>query len=119
MVSPQGGPWQIEFDSNFASEFAAFSVPVRTAIIAKLKVLEAFGPTLGRPNVDSIAGAQTPHLKELIVQVKGSPWRIFFAFSRARVAVLLCGGDKGPYNSDKWYRDMIALADKRARAHSF
>lgn len=119
MTGSRGGPWRIEFDPNFDPEFSAFSVAARTAIVAKLKVLEAYGPTLARPNVDSIAGAQTPHLKELIVQVKGSPWRIFFAFNRARVAILLCGGDKGPHNSDRWYREMIALADKRARAHSF
>ena len=48
-----------------------------------------------RPHVDSLKGTgKVKNLKELRVQHKGRPYRVFFAFDPLRQAVMLCGGDK-------------------------
>ena len=49
-------------------------------------------------------------LKELRVQHKGRPFRVFFAFDPLRQAVMLCGGDK---TGDKhFYATMIPIAEQ-------
>ena len=85
--------------------------PEQQDILAAIFVLEQFGPTLGRPYVDSIQGtSKVKNLKELRVQHKGKPFRVFFAFDPIRQAVMLCGGDK---SGDKhFYETMIPIAER-------
>lgn len=40
-------------------------------VLASLKLLEQFGPMLGRPDVDQIKGSDFPNMKELRVQSNG------------------------------------------------
>jgi len=40
------------FFEAFDTEFSAFPRDVQTALLAKAKLLECFGPQLGRPHVD-------------------------------------------------------------------
>lgn len=47
-------------------------------------------------------------MKELRVQSKGRPLRIFFAFDPARKAVLLIGGNKK--GDKRFYKTMVPLA---------
>jgi hypothetical protein len=54
-------------------------------------------------------------MKELIVQYKGDPWRILFAFDPDRHAILLVGGDKTGDN--RWYKTNIPIADDRFQKH--
>ncbi|WP_078500665.1 type II toxin-antitoxin system RelE/ParE family toxin [Wenjunlia vitaminophila] len=75
------------------------------------------GPTLGRPLVDRIKGAENHHLKELRPGSSGSSEiRILFAFDPVRRAVLLVAGDKAG-NSQGWYNTHIPIAEKRYQAH--
>jgi hypothetical protein len=72
-------------------------------------LLEAEGPALGRPTVDTIASSRYPNMKELRVS-KGGAIRILFAFDPRRQAVLLIGGDKtGQWHA--WYEEAIPVAD--------
>lgn len=48
-------------------------------------------------------------MKELRVQSKGRPFRIFFAFDPERQAVFLIGGNK--QGDKRFYKRMIAKAD--------
>ncbi|MBW1600686.1 type II toxin-antitoxin system RelE/ParE family toxin [Streptomyces sp. JJ66] len=75
------------------------------------------GPTLGRPLVDRVKGAEHHHLKELRPGSAGrSEIRILFAFDPARTAVLLVAGDKaGDWKG--WYERNVPLADKRYEQH--
>jgi hypothetical protein len=79
-------------------------------------VLEARGPNLGRPTVDTLVVSSFPNMKELRFNCEGV-WRFAFAFDPARSAIILCGGDKEHVDSKKFYKWLIATADARFAAH--
>ena len=79
-------------------------------------MLETFGPTLGRPNVDTLDGSNFPNMKELRFRHDGL-WRFAFAFDPHRQAIVLVGGDKEGKNQKAFYRDLIATANRRFAAH--
>jgi hypothetical protein len=44
-------------------------------------------------------------------------WRIAFAFDPKRRAILLVGGDKAGISKDRFYSDLIRIADMRYGQH--
>jgi hypothetical protein len=81
-----------------------------------INALEAEGPGLGRPLVDTIKGSPVQNMKELRPGSRGrSEIRILFVFDPARQAVLLVAGDKAG-NWTGWYRENIPLAARRYTA---
>ncbi|MDT0379702.1 type II toxin-antitoxin system RelE/ParE family toxin [Streptomyces sp. DSM 42041] len=82
-----------------------------------VNVLAEAGPTLGRPLVDRVKGAEHHHMKELRPgSTRSSEIRILFAFDPVRRAVLLVAGDKcGDWRG--WYDKNIPLAEERYRSH--
>ena len=82
-------------------------------ILAKLVVLKKEGPNLGQPNTDSLNGSAHSNMNELRVSAAGGIWRIAFAFDPRRNAILLAAGGKRGANEDRFYRDLIRLADSR------
>ena len=56
-------------------------------------------------------------MKELRVSKAGDIWRIAFAFDAGRNVTLLAAGDKRGANEDRFYRDLIRLADSRFDGH--
>lgn len=54
-------------------------------------------------------------MKELVIQIRGNPWRILFCFDPNRHAVLLAGGEKT--GDDRWYDINIPIADARFEQH--
>lgn len=48
-------------------------------------------------------------MRELRVQHKGKPYRVFYAFDPRRVAILLLGGKKAGNNA--WYEKFIPVVD--------
>lgn len=86
-------------------------------IIAALEVLQAEGPTLGRPLVDTIKGSRHKNMKELRPGSGGrSEIRILFAFDPKRRAILLVAGDKSR-DWTRWYKRNIPVADQRFNDH--
>jgi hypothetical protein len=87
----------------------------RTAelVAAAVDQLEADGPTLGRPLVDSIEDSKIHNMKELRPGSAGrTEVRILFVFDPQRKAVLLVAGDKsGRWR--RWYEENIPLAEQR------
>jgi hypothetical protein len=78
-------------------------------------VLETRGPQLPFPYSSGIAGSRHDHMRELRVQSRGKPIRIFYAFDPRRAAILLIGGDK---TGDKhFYERMIPVADRLYDEH--
>ena len=77
------------------------------------RLLEQFGPTLGRPHVDTLAGTRIANLKELRFSADGGVWRVAFAFNRRRVALLLAAGNKSGVSEARFYRTLIARAERR------
>ena len=44
--------WVVAFGEEFDGEFEALPEPVQDELVASAKLLEAFGPQLGRPKAD-------------------------------------------------------------------
>ncbi|MCP2290527.1 type II toxin-antitoxin system RelE/ParE family toxin [Nocardia amikacinitolerans] len=80
------------------------------AVANAIDMLAEQGPTLGRPTVDRIKGAQLHNLKEL--RPAATNIRILFAFDPERQAILLVAGDKTG-NWQGWYRENIPVAEQR------
>jgi hypothetical protein len=105
--------WNVLFFDKFDTEFTAFSRDVQTAMLAKARMLEHFGPQLGRPHVDTLEGSKHANMKELRFDAADGVWRAAFAFDPHRQAVILVAGDKSGISEKRFYRALIAKADKR------
>lgn len=90
---------------------------VKIELFAKLKLLEEFGPHLGRPHADTLEGSKHANMKELRFQADNGIWRTAFAFDPKRKAILLVAGDKSGTNQKRFYKDLIAKADRRFDNH--
>lgn len=80
------------------------------SVIAAIDMLEAAGPSLGRPIVDRVKGSARHNMKEL--RPSSTSIRILFAFDPQRQAILLVAGDKAG-NWSGWYDENIPVADQR------
>ena len=109
--------WIIGFHEDFDCDFQGFDDRVQDEILAKLIVLEKEGPNLGRPYADTLNGSAHSNMKELRFITAGGIWRIAFVFDPGRNAILLAAGDKRGANEDRFYRDLIRLADSRFAGH--
>ena len=76
-------------------------------------MLESFGPQLGRPHVDTLKDSRHANMKELRFDAADGVWRVAFAFDARRQAILLVAGDKSGGSEKRFYRSLIATADKR------
>ena len=92
-------------------------------IFDAFSLLEAHGPALGRPLVDTLKGATVRNLKELRpASSERSEIRIIFAFDMKRQALMLLAGDKAAGLSRKrkwnnWYKSAIPEAERRLRQY--
>lgn len=109
--------WRVLFDETFALEFGAFAPDVQTALLAKARLVAEFGPSLGRPHVDTLKGSKHANMKELRFEAADGAWRAAFAFDPIRQAVVLVAGDKSGASQARFYRALIATADRRFDAH--
>jgi len=57
--------WTVLFHPAFDAEFADLQEGVHDELLAHAKLLEEFGPTLGRPRVDTLKDSRHPNMKEL------------------------------------------------------
>lgn len=109
--------WTVEIAEEFEPEFLALPLEVRRTILALARLLQQFGPQLGRPRVDTLNGSQHTNMKELRFRAADGEWRVAFAFDPARSAVLLVAGDKSGGNERRFYRALIRKADERFDRH--
>ncbi len=111
------GQWEI----YQTDEVAAWMTDLRRSdpeaaeqVEAAVDVLAEYGPTLGRPLVDTLTGSQLANLKEL--RPRQTMIRVLFAFDPWRSAILLTGGDKtGQWKS--WYEQAIPHAEELYRVY--
>ncbi len=109
--------WTVEVGDEFEPEFNELQQDVRAEIFALSRLLQQFGPQLGRPRVDTLKGSKHANMKELRFSAADGEWRVAFAFDPARQAILLIAGDKAGVSESKFYKRLIAKADKRFDAH--
>ena len=86
--------WAVEFHDEFVPEFRRLDRQVQDETYAVARMLEQFGPQLGRPRVDTLNGSSHANMKELRFSAAGGEWRLAFAFDPKRRAILLVAGDK-------------------------
>jgi hypothetical protein len=101
--------WEVEVSDEFIQWYGSLNEPEGVSVDTAVDRLQEFGPTLGRPYVDTLSGSKFPNLKELRVQHLGRPLRILFAFNPRRNAYLILGGDKT--GDARWYVDALRRAD--------
>src|SRR5712692_9281473 len=109
--------WAVEIGDEFEPEFDSLHEDVRTEILALTRLLQKFGPQLGRPRVDTLNGSHHANMKELRFSAADGEWRVAFAFDTKRKAILLAGGDKSGHSEKRFYRELILKADNRFDAH--
>ena len=86
-------------------------------MFALSRLLQQFGPELGRPRVDTLNGSRHANMKELRFSAAGGEWRVAFAFDPRRRAILLVAGDKSGGGEKRFYRELIRRADERFDSH--
>lgn len=109
--------WSVSFHADFEEEFDRLPNAVQDAILARAGLLEREGPSLGRPHADTLTGSRHANMKELRCNADDGVWRIAFAFDPDRAAILLVAGDKSGVNEKRFYKRLIATADKRFDQH--
>ncbi|MEE9344599.1 MAG: type II toxin-antitoxin system RelE/ParE family toxin [Methylococcales bacterium] len=95
--------WSVNFDPAFELEFTALHEDVQDELLAHAKLLESFGPQLGRPRADTLNGSKHTNMKELRFDAADGVWRIAFAFDPNRHAILLVAGDKAGSSEKRFY----------------
>ena len=109
--------WTVELGEEFKPEFGALAEEVQDELLAKTRLLQQFGPRLGRPNVDTLKDSKHANMKELRYNAADGVWRAAFAFDPARKAILLVAGDKSGGSEKRFYKQLIQKADARFDAH--
>jgi hypothetical protein len=109
--------WVVEIGDEFEPEFDSLHEDVQTEILALSRLLQQFGPQLGRPRVDTLKGSRHSNMKELRFSTADGAWRVAFAFDTKRKAILLVAADKSGISEKRFYRELIHKADDRFEAH--
>ena len=86
---------------------------VQDELLAVSALLETYGPALGRPHVDTLAGSKHANMKELRFRAADGVWRVAYAFDPNRQAILLIAGDKAGVAQARFYKALIRKADAR------
>lgn len=109
--------WEVRFDEAFDAEFDALPEDAQDELLAHARLLEEFGPRLGRPRADTLKGSRHANMKELRFRASDGVWRVAFAFDPKQRAILLAAGDKSGGNERRFYKALIKKADERFEAH--
>ena len=109
--------WTVEFVQDFEPEFDVLDEAVQDELLARAKLLEQFGPSLGRPWADTLNGSRHANLKELRFDAADGVWRVAFAFDPRRHGILLVAADKSGSSERRFYRTLIERADARLDSH--
>lgn len=107
--------WDVRFTEEFEGWFGEIDEDAQNDTQVLIRLLEDIGPRLPFPHSSGIEGSKHSHMRELRIQSKGRPIRVFYAFDPIRSAILLIGGDK---TGDKRFYDVfIPIADKLYDGH--
>ena len=91
--------------------------PVQDALLAVAKLLADYGPQLGRPYADTLNGSEYANMKELRFEA----WMVSGVrpLHSTRIGRRFCWspGDKSGGSQKRFYKRLIAKADKRLSAH--
>lgn len=109
--------WTVLIGDEFERELLDLAQDVQDEIFAMARLLQQFGPRLGRPRVDTLKDSRHANMKELRFDAANGVWRVAFAFDPKRSAILLVAADKSGGSQKRFYRELIRKADERFDAH--
>jgi hypothetical protein len=95
---------------EFEEWFLGLSEAEQESVGAIVDLLEQKGVTLDHPHSSQVKGSRHGQMRELRIQHRGDPYRVFYCFDPRRQAVLLIGGAKG--GDDRFYERMVPQADR-------
>jgi len=98
------------FTDDFEGWWNELTVKEQIDVDAVVRLLEAYGVSLGHPHSSDVRGSRYPRMRELRIQHQGRPYRVLYAFDPHRDAVLPMGGDKT--GNDRWYEVYVPIADR-------
>lgn len=107
--------WEVEFTDEFGSWWEGLDEDEQDSVDQGVGLLSARGPSLPFPHSSDIKNSRHGNMRELRVQHRGAPYRIFYAFDPRRSAILLIGGNKT--GDDRFYERMVPLADRLYDEH--
>ena len=102
--------WEVEYTNEFGEWWTTLDEDRQDSVDVAVKLLEVRGPRLPFPFSSGIVGSRHGNLRELRIQHRGEPLRVFYAFDPRRAAILLIGGSK--QGDGRFYERMIPVADK-------
>lgn len=103
--------WPVDATEEYLQWFAAQSAEVQEAILAKVLLLQEFGPQLGRPHADTLKGSRIKNLKEIRAKTGAHVLRVLYFFDERRRALLLVAGNKKGKSEKSFYKKLIAEAE--------
>lgn len=107
--------WEIERSSEYLEWWQELSQAQRGSITRIVNLLAERGVRLGHPYTSQVNSSRHRRMRELRVQSRGRPLRIFYAFDPRRAVILLIGGDKT--GNDRFYDQYVPIADRIYDAH--
>jgi hypothetical protein len=99
---------EVVVTNEFRDWYEALSIGEQESVFRAVTLLEELGTKLGFPYSSAIQRSRYP-LRELRVQHRGRPFRVFYMFDPERQAVLLLGGDKS--GEDRFYEENVPRAE--------
>lgn len=109
--------WKVLLHDDFEPEFLNLEESVQDRFLSISLILEKHGPAVGRPLVDTLKGSKFRNMKELRFRHKGEYFRFAFAFDLERNAVVLVGGSKRGKHQQRFYKNLVQIADFRFESH--
>jgi len=109
--------WTVLIVEEFEPEFTQLPSQVQDSILTLTRLLQQFGPQLGRPRVDTLKDSKHANMKELRFDAADGVWHMAFAFDIKRAALLLVAGNKSGTGQARFCRELIRKADERFDAH--
>jgi hypothetical protein len=102
--------WEVEYTGEFGEWWETLTEVEQSDIDAHVRELERRGPTLPFPYSSDVKGSRHGEMRELRIQRRGTPLRMFYAFDQKRTAILLIGGRKS--GEKRFYDRFVPVADR-------
>jgi hypothetical protein len=107
--------WEVEYTDEFEEWWDGLTEAQQIKLRAAVLLLRERGSALEFPHCSGVRTSAYPEMRELRVQSRGKPLRVFYAFNPLRTAILLIGGDKT--GNDRWYEINVPIADRIYAEH--
>lgn len=109
--------WNVDPTPEYLEWFRMQEGEAKEAVLAKVLLLQEFGPDLKRPHADTLKGSRYKNLKELRARTSAHVLRVLYYFDEERKALLLIGGDKKGQNEKSFYKKLIREAEALIERH--